>query len=143
MCKKIILAAFFAACVWMVGATVSETVAVTATNVYDGTVSVSVMNGNNTSGEYDGSFEIDDVTGDIYGSFNVYSSTSGALIHQFTIEGNLYSGATGTITLPYGSPLTFTATFSGVSFSGNSVTFTCIACASNGNQSVFTFTGSY
>ena len=154
MFKKFVLVAAFAASMWTVGATVSEsanvtgtseTVDVTATHVYTGTASVSVMNGNPTSGNYDAIFEIDDETGDIYGSFNVYSNTTGALIHQFIIEGNLYSGATGIITLPYGGgSLAFTAVFTNVSFSGNTVTFTCNATiTSTGNCSIFTFTGSY
>jgi hypothetical protein len=151
MVKKFFFAAIFAASVWTVGAAVSEsmnvavageTAAITATDVYDGTASVSIMNGNPTSGNYPGSFEIDDATGDIYGSFDIVNPNTGALIHEFIIDGNLSSGAVGVITLPNGSSLSFTAVFTGVSFSGNSVTFTCTATiTSTGNLSVFTFNG--
>ncbi|MDR1225114.1 MAG: hypothetical protein LBL07_19870 [Tannerella sp.] len=143
MCKKIILAAFFAACVWMVGATVNETAAVTATDVYVGTASNLVMNGNSVSGSYPGSFEIDE-DGNIYGSFDVVND-SGAVIHHFILDGNLLDGiATGTVSLPpNGNTVPFGASFSNVSFSGNSVTFSCTATTATIPiiTSSFTFSG--
>jgi hypothetical protein len=157
MFKKCFFAAIIAASVWTVGAAVSgsvnvaevsETTDVMAEHTYSGTVSVSQMNGNSSSGNYPGTFEIDSVSREISGAFNVYSSSSGALIHTFSIEGDLDDGADGTISLPYGGPLEFTAIFSGVSFSGNTVTFTCTATITTpgnyyGKVSIFTFTGSY
>jgi hypothetical protein len=149
MVKRFFFAAIIAASVWTVGAAVSgsvnvaevsETTGVMATELYEGTAYDLVMNGNSVSGSYPGAFNIDAGTGEIYGSFNVYQGTT--LIHHFTLDGDLDSGASGTVTVPpYGNTVNYTVTFSNVIFNGNSVTFT--ATTTSGISSVFTFTGSY
>jgi hypothetical protein len=156
MIKKFFFAAIIAASVWTVGAAVSgsvnvaevsETTDVMATYTYEGTASVSMMNDSLVSGDYPGTFEINDVTGAINGSFNIYDSESGALIHTFSIVGviNFTTGlgsGSGSIGLPNGNSLAFTAVFSNATIvSGNSVTFTCTGTVtSTGKQSIFTFT---
>lgn len=143
MKKAFLVVALFATSFGSVSAANNEEVnasfiesSVYAASTYTGKADVSKMNNRPLTGSYYATFDVDEATGDIKGRFSI----TGA--HDFMISGNLYSGATGYVSTPMGN-FNFEATFTNVSFNGNSVTFTCIAQIPQlGNaESIFTFTG--
>jgi hypothetical protein len=110
-------------------------VATTSEALYTGTATVSKMNGVSMSGSYDAEFYYDTETDEIYGEFSVGS------VHDIELSGTLSGGATGTVSI-LGVGLDFTATFSNVTVSGNTLIFTCSAILnSSGLESIFTFSG--
>lgn len=115
-----------------------QNVALTATTseaLYTGTATVSKMNGVTMSGSYDAEFYYDTDTDEISGEFSVGS------VHDIKLSGTLSGGATGTVYI-LGIGRDFTATFSNVTVSGNTLVFTCSAILNiSGLESVFTFSG--
>nr|MBP7472606.1 hypothetical protein [Prevotella sp.] len=146
MKKLFLVAAIFAASMGMANAataasvnevaSVEEVNQVAASETYVGTASISKMNDNTMSGNYSATFDYDATNGDIEGDFSI------VVIHELSLSGNVYEGATGTIKmLITGKVYDFTATFSNVVASGDCLSFFCHAVTKEGKVSEFTFTG--
>lgn len=143
--KKILMAALLAASIGTANAESIEanapaydnmSVTASTSTTYSGKAKVTEMNGKSLSRTESASFDYNASTGDIKGDFSI------VLIHTLELDGNVYSGATGTITmLITGTEYEFTATFTNVVLDGNTLSFDCTAYTSEGKESKFSFTG--
>ena len=152
MKKFFLSAAILAASVWMTNLVAKESVnvdeagkkaGVAATSTYYGTVTALIMDDKvlDPPIELPAEFDIDPITGDISGDFNILG------FHFFTLTGNLLSGVGyGTINIPGEGTFDYEAVFTLVTLTPTGVKFLCTATittpgAHENHVSQFTFVG--
>ena len=106
--------------------------------VYSGKAKVTEMNGKKLNRTESATFTYDHATGNISGDFDI------VLVHTLTLDGNVNSGASGTIRMNItGKEYSFDATFSNVKCEGNTLSFDCTATTHENKTSKFSFTGTF